>query len=205
MKAAAESAKPQLDILADQTKHLSTAVEGMNELSTQNALMVTKIPKFSGKPRDFKRFMINFEVNIAKKSKDDETRFNRLLEYCEEGPRSMIEDCVFSQPPKYQKAKELLEDEYGQETDIAADYISFLKSGTKIKANDAEALTALSKEMAKCSNTLEEIGYEADLNAQVTIESIVDRLPYHLHVKWVDIVNQCRIKKKRATFETLRV
>ena len=44
-KAAADTAKPQLDLLADQTRHLSTAMKSMNLLSTQNSLMVTKISK----------------------------------------------------------------------------------------------------------------------------------------------------------------
>ena len=203
-KAAADTAKPQLDMLADQTKHLSTAMKSMNLLSTQNSLMVTKISKFTGNPRDYKRFMANFEQNIAAKCDGEAMKLNVLIEHCDGPAKSLIEDCIFLTVRKYQKAVEILEEEYGQDEDIAADYLDFLKSGTEIKHNDVDGLSKLAQEMTKCKTTLQEIGYESDLNAQVTINSIVDRLPSYLRTKWVDKANECRKKRQRPTFETLR-
>ena len=203
-KAAADTAKPQLDLLANQTEHLSTAMQNMNLLSTQNSLMVTKISKFTGNPRDYKRFMANFEQNIAAKCDGEAMKLNVLIEHCEGPAKSLIEDCIFVTARKYGKAKEILEEEYGQDEDIAADYLDFLKSGTEIKHNDVEGLSKLAQEMTKCKTTLQEIGYESDLNAQVTINSIVDRLPAYMRTKWVDKANECRKKKQRPTFETLR-
>jgi hypothetical protein len=203
-KVAAENAKPQLQMLANQTEHLSTAVKGMNALSTQNALMVTKIAKFTGNPRDYRRFMANFEQNVAPKCEDEAMKLNLLIELCEQEPASLIEDCIFITEGKYAKAIALMDEEYGHESDIAADYLSFLRAGDEIKANDVDGLTRLSKEMIKCSTTLTEIGYAADLNAQATIDSIVDRLPGYMRTKWVDKANECRKKKQRTTFKTLR-
>ena len=58
--------------------------------------------------------------------------------------------------------------------------------------------------MAKCSVTLKEIDYAADLDAQATLNSIVIRLPSYMRTKWVDEANECRLRKEKPTFETLR-
>ena len=60
-------AQPQLDMMKQHHDQLQSAVRGMNILSSQNALMITKITPFTGNPRDFKRFMANFENNVANK------------------------------------------------------------------------------------------------------------------------------------------
>ena len=58
--------------------------------------------------------------------------------------------------------------------------------------------------MTKCAVTLKEIGYEHDLEAQATFDTIVDRLPSYMRTKWVDKANEKRKKDERASFDTLR-
>ena len=53
-----------------------------------------------------------------------------------------------------------------------------------------------------CSSDL--IGYEHDLEAQATLDTIVDRLPSYMRTKWVDKANEKRKKDERASFDTLR-
>ena len=98
----------------------------------------------------------------------------------------------------YRKAKELLDEEYGQESDIAADYLEFLKAGEKIDGTDVDALSKVAQDMAKCSVTRKEIDYAADLDAQATLNSIVDRLPNYMKTKWVDKANDCRMQRKKT-------
>ena len=130
----------------------------MSILSSQNALMITKITPFTGNPRDFKRFMANFENNVSRKCADDSIRLNFLIEHCEGDPKSLIEDCVLLKTNAFTKAVELLQEEYGQKTDIAADYLQFLKSGQEIKGTDVDALTKLAQNITKCAVTLKESG-----------------------------------------------
>ena len=139
--------------------------------------MITKITPFTGNPRDSKRFMANFENNVANKCAYDSIKLNFLIEHCGGDAKSLIEDCVLLKIGAFKKAVELLQEEYGQKTDIAADYLQFLKSGQEIKGTDVGALTKLAQDMTKCAVTLKEIGYEHDLEAQVTLDTIVDRLP----------------------------
>ena len=68
---ASKDARPQLDMMERHHEQLQSAVQGMNILSSQNALMITKITPFTGNPRDFKRFMANFENNVSRKCADD--------------------------------------------------------------------------------------------------------------------------------------
>ena len=51
---ATQAERPQLKMMEEQNQHLRTAVEGMNILSSQNALIVTKINPFTENPRDFR-------------------------------------------------------------------------------------------------------------------------------------------------------
>ena len=131
-------------------------------------------------------------------------KLNYLIEHCSNGAQSLIEDCVLLGARGYRKAKELLDEEYGQESDIAADYLEFLKAGERIEDTDVDALSKLAQDMAKCSVTLKEIDYAADLDAQAALNSIVIRLPSYMRTKWVDEANECRIRKEKPTFETLR-
>ena len=124
---ATESARPQLRMMQEQSKQLTDAISGMNKVTSQNSLMVTKISPFSGKPRDYKRFMANFKTNIESKCVDDSMKLNYLIEHCSDGAQSLIEDCALLGARGYRKAKELLDEEYGPESDIAADYLEFLK------------------------------------------------------------------------------
>ena len=126
---ATQAARPQLKMMEEQNQHLRTAVEGMNILSSQNALMVTKITHFTGNPRDYRRFIANFTHNVANMCTDDSIRLNYLIKHCQGDAKSLIEDCVLLQNGGYKTAKDLLETEYWQKTDIAADHLSFLKSG----------------------------------------------------------------------------
>ena len=160
---ASRDARPQLDMMKQHHDQLQSAVRGMNILSSQNALMITKITPFTGNPRDFKRFMANFENNVSRKCADDSIKLNFLIEHCEGDAKSLIEDCVLLKTNAFTKAVELLQEEYGQKTDIAADYLQFLKSGQEIKGTDVDALTKLAQDMTKCVVTLKEIGYEHDL------------------------------------------
>ena len=118
---ATESARPQLRMMQEQSKQLTDAISGMNKVTSQNSLMVTKISPFSGNPRDYKRFMANFKTNIESKCVDDSMKINYLIEQCSDEAQSLIEKCVLLGTRGYRKAKELLDKECDQESDIAAD------------------------------------------------------------------------------------
>ena len=91
---ATKSAQPQLRMMQEQSKHLTDAITGMNRVTSQNSLMVTKISSCSGNPRDYKRFMENFKTSIESKCIDDSVKLNYLIKHCINGAQSLIEDCV---------------------------------------------------------------------------------------------------------------
>ena len=102
-------------------EQLQSAVQGINILSSKNSLMITKITPSTGNPRNFKRFMTNFENNVSRKCSDDSIRLNFLIEHCKRDAKSLIKDCVLLKTDAFQRAVEQLQEEYGQKTDIAAD------------------------------------------------------------------------------------
>ena len=71
--------------------------------------------------------------NVSRKCADDSIKLNFLIKNCEGDAKSLIKDCVLLKTDAFKKAVELLQEEYGKKTDIAADYLQFLKSGQEKK------------------------------------------------------------------------
>ena len=88
--------------------------------------------------------------------------------------------------------------------DIAADYLQYLMSGQEIKRTDVDSLTKFAQDVTKCAVTLKKIGYEHDLEAQATLDTIVERLPSYMRTKWADKAYKKRKRDERARFEALQ-
>ena len=73
---ASRNSRPQIDTMERHHDQLQCAVQGINVLSWQNALMITKITPFTGNLHKFKRFMANFDNNVKKKCTDDSVKLN---------------------------------------------------------------------------------------------------------------------------------
>ena len=101
--------------------------------------------------------------------------------------RSIIEDCVLYGPEQgYPLALDLLKQNFGKPYTIAQSYIKGLVSGKRIPADDPEALLNFSRELLKANNSLEALGYTADLNATTNIKAVARRLPFHVQTRWAD-------------------
>ncbi len=115
---------------------------------------------------------------------DPQIKLNYLIENCTGEAKDAIEDCVIMPPNEgYFKALEILKKRYGRPHDIARMYIRDLVNGPAIESSD---LSKLSLMMNRCSMTLNQIGYQADLNNSENLLQIVRRLPMHLQTKWAE-------------------
>ena len=113
---------------------------------------------------------------------------NYLIQYCSGNAKKLIADCVINPDLEkgYQKALELLYQQFGKPYDVAKSYLETLTNTSAIKA-DGKSLSEFANEMTRCEITLSQLGYTGEINNIGTLRTIVNRLPFHLKKKWTDI------------------
>ena len=163
-----------------------------------------EIQVFRGDPAEYYKFIRCFENNIASRAHDDGARLSYLIQFCEGEAKECISDFVIQHPSEgYRNAKEALKNRYGRPHTIVQTYIKQLADGAPIKPNDPKALSSLAMLMAKCSLTLQEMGYDADLNNSTNLLKIVRRLPISIRRKWADKASSLIDTDHEPTFADL--
>ena len=121
--------------------------------------------KFDGNPVHYPVFVSNFEAHVGKKSKDPASRLPYLFQYWRGEARALIEFCAVLDPHGgYQKAREILFQNFAQPHIIARSYVNQLAKGPAVKSGDAAALVRLVHQLEECSTGLQYLNYAADLN-----------------------------------------
>ena len=115
---------------------------------------------FDGNPLNYWLFVNNFEVNIAKRVPDAESRLAYLIQHCSGKAREAIMNCAIISEPNagYRKAQEIL---YHQHI-VAHAHIAKIVEG------------------------LAQMGYKADVNGSDNLIKVMKRVPVHLQSKWAD-------------------
>ena len=166
---------------------LAQAINRIADVSRQSKLPNGEITNFDGDPRSYQRFMQTFKFVVEANTLDAGSRLNLLIQYTSGVARSVIENCVLLNPEDgYERAKQLLKENFGKPYDIARTYISALISGKPIANNDPKLLAEFSRELIKTEDTLNALGYTADINATSNLQLIVKRLPSFLQTRWTD-------------------
>ena len=175
--------------------------------SLQQALKMPKreLLTFDGNPLSYWLFVNNFEVNIAKRVRDAESRLTYLIQLCTGKAREAIKNCAIISPPEqdYEKAKEILYHRFGRKHVIAHAHIAKIVDGLQLRATDVVGLSDLSVEMQNCALILVQMGYEADINSSDKLVKIMRRLPVHLQSKWADTAGQLTLRGVEPTFSHL--
>ena len=136
---------------------------------------------FDGNPLNYWLFVKNFEVNIAKRVPDAESRLAYLIQHCSGKAREAIMNCAIISEPNagYRKAQEIL---YHQHI-VAHAHIAKIVEGPQLIGTDVTGWSDLSVQMQNCALTLAQIGYKADVNGSDNLMEVMKRLPVHLQSK----------------------
>ena len=119
--------------------------------------------KFNGNPMAYHRFMMTFAATIES-AVPDNRRLLYLLQYCEGKAKELIEHCALLEPGEgYEKAKEILYENYDRRSVIARAYIKKLVKGPVIRSDDSNALIKLAQELEECNTTLRFMKYYSDV------------------------------------------
>ena len=111
------------------------------------------------------------------------------MQYCTGDAGKVIKSCVtMDLSIGCNSAKKLLKERFGHPYTIATTFVKSVRDGTPIKPADGVELLAFTDQLRDCENTLKAIGYLDEVNSADNSKRMVQKLPYHLRIKWLDKV-----------------
>ena len=81
--------------------------------------------------------------------------------------------------------------------------MSKLTEGPPLKPSDRIGLLAFADQLKDCKNTLESIGYLDEINSADDLRRIVQRLPFHLRTKFVEVADQIHEAGQRTNISRI--
>ncbi len=135
---------------------------------------------FDGDPIRFWTFTKAFDNNVGHHNIAEHAKLARLLQYCEGKAYRLIESCAAMTHGGYQRARELLQERFGDTYSITTAYINRATSTTKVTT---DMLQDFADEMLTLRETLLAMGCLSEINQRVLVE-IAGRLPTYLQRHW---------------------
>ena len=160
-----------------------------------NAIQIPKveIAVFDGDPMKYWTFIRTFENSVEKDTVDSNSRLSRLLQYTSGKALKVIQSCAIMHPDeRYRRAKELLQERFGNPYTITETWIGHVTNGQAIKPHERQKLQDFADELRSCTETLKAMGNSAEINAQSSLVKIISRLPIFLQNKWKQEVRHIR-------------
>ena len=153
-----------------------------------------------GDPLEYWNFIKSFETSIVSINAASESeKLMYLLQYTSGVAKDTIKCCLYKDPSLgYQTARRLLEERFGHPFRIASQYVTKLTEGPPLKPSDRTGLLAFADQLKDCENTLESIGYLDEINSADNLRRIVQRLPFHLRTKFVEVADQIQEAGQRT-------
>ncbi|XP_073713144.1 uncharacterized protein [Misgurnus anguillicaudatus] len=160
---------------------------------------------FNNDPIEYRSFITSFEHNIESKVELAKDKLYYLEQYTSGQSRELVKTCLFLNPERgFAKAKELLQEHFGNEYQISSAYINKALSWNPIRAEDSRSLKSYALYLRGCLNAMKEIAYMDELNLASNLKLLVSKLPYKLKERWrVEVCQFQESTKRRATFKTL--
>lgn len=164
----------------------------------------SEIKGFSGDVLDYNRFVRQFNSVVATNSEDVEEQMNFLEQYTAGEANRIVTGYSFL--PARQglaAAWKELEDRYGDTNVIANAYIQKAVSWPNIKADDPQALDDFGIFLSECEYAVRNIRALGVLDYSENLKRMVRKLPFYMHDKWRNVVQQTKDKGKEVKFSQL--
>lgn len=194
---------PVLDSLCKAISQQANVTEYLVRNHKASLLPDLSIPTFKGEPLEYKTFIRSVEHGIESRTDDDRDRLQFLLQYTNGQPHDLIKSCIHMEPSAgYAKAKQMLQEFFGDDYKIAEAYIKEALDWQTIKSEDGAALQSFALFLTGCSNAMTDISYMEDLDNTANIKALANKLPYKLKEIWRK--SACDLQertKKRVKFK----
>ncbi|XP_072168946.1 uncharacterized protein [Diadema setosum] len=143
-----------------------------------------EMTKFDGNPLDYCGFMNKFEATIECKPVDNKVKLMYLIQFCVGKARESIENCTFLGSEGYQRARQILHDQFGQSFQVTTAHMKKVLNRQQIRPNDGNALWDLARAMRRCEMVLSHMGYRADMDSSGNLLQIQQLMPVYMQTEW---------------------
>ena len=193
------------EIFKIQHAQIQSMVSSQQQLATAVSLPQPEVPKFTGNPMKYKTFTMAFDARIQSRVTSNADRLYYLDQHLLGEPKDLISGCLHIEPDEgYTEARKLLEKEYGDPYKISNAFMQKLSNWPIIKYDDGPSLKRFSFFIIKCKNAMKTISHMEVLNHPPNMQSVVQKLPGNLQMKWREfVVNSRRKAGKIANFGDL--
>lgn len=153
-------------------------------------------------------FIQCFDRTIENKCENNLDRIFYLEKYTSGLPLQLVKSCRNKDPTAgYQKAREALDREFGNEFRISNAYIQRIEKWDSIRAEDGTKLQEFSIFLYGCCNLMDNENMLNQLNSPTEIKKIVFKLPYKMRDGWRRYVlklQESRLAKFRDLCDFIR-
>jgi hypothetical protein len=159
---------------------------GPHMASCMDTLQLPKseLMNFDGDPLKYHRFMSSFENSVGCLLVDDNSKLNRLFQYCTGPALKVIECCSVMDPTLgYRRALSLLKERFGNNYTISEAWISRITAVSSIRPSDRKALQKFADELTNCTETLRAMACTGEIDTQRSLVKIVERLHFHVQLR----------------------
>ena len=177
----------------------NSGLEKMVEVLTANAVT---IKTFDGTNYlEYRRFRSQFMTSFGDRDLPPATKLIKLLEFTGGRSYDSIKGCsLLPGEEAYDKAIEILDKLYNDPHTIAHELLVSLRNGPSV-SSPAE-ISALANELSVAVDTLEGIGLKSEMDNQISMVNVIDRLPKGLQSKWAD--KALKYKREKKEYPKLR-
>ena len=160
-----------------------------------NAIQIPEVElmTFDGDPLKYWGFIRMFDNSVEKDTVNSSSKLSLLLQYTSGRARAVIRCCDLMNPDMgYRRARELLQEQFGNSFIITETWIDQVTNGPQIKPNERQKLQDFADELRSCMETLQSMGSSAEINVQSSLVKIIARLPFFMQNKWKQEVRKIR-------------
>ena len=111
--------------------------------------------------------------------------------------------CGYDPSKGYLAKRKLLKERRGLRYTIAAKFVGEITKGPQIKPSDRSGLLAFADQLKNCEHTLESVGYLDEINSADNLRRVVQRLPFHLRTKFVEVADGIQQSGRRLSINDI--
>ena len=141
-----------------------------------NAVQIPKVELMTldGDQLSYWGFIRMFDNCVEKDTVDSGSKLSCLLQYTSGKARSVIQCCAVMRPEQgYARARQLLEERFGNAFVITETWINKVTNGPVIKPHERHKLQEYADELRSCAETLQAMGNFAEISSQGSLVKII--------------------------------
>ncbi|XP_068235553.1 uncharacterized protein [Palaemon carinicauda] len=123
-------------------------------------------------------------TRISSRTASSSDRLYYLLQHTDGEPKDLISSCIYMQADEgYSRARQLLQQEYGDPYKVSLAYLKQLNEWKPIKPDEGKCLKRYSHYLLKCFSAMQTLTHLAVLDHAPNLQVVVQKLPSYLQNK----------------------